>query len=1123
MTTLYGHKHQELLSFLVDGWWRQEPAVCWVEGFPGVGKTELHRHLAHRLRERQIPTAYVNLLEEGADQLDTLFLKLAQAFAEQGEPLLARKIDAGNPQAIVQTALLGLLANGPRLLVLDEFQCTLNEHGEPAGPFSVFLKALKNKTGLQSRVLLLTDRRPHPGVWSENLLSKTLGNLDAPDGAAYLLDLLREQGREAAIPAGRLDDVVAWVGGNPRALRAVVAALAYEPLQSLVELQPESWELRERQVSPDLLHELETQLVGKVLKRLEDADREVLFGVSVFRRPFPSEGFERFLKQHKNHAAIRTRLVDNLLVKQLGQSYALEKVAREVAARFAAEKPERYRGAHSLAGSHYARHFSGKQIVGGAWLGGDFVEAKFHWVQAQKPEELKQIARQFMAHVQADINWVTPVPAPTSELDERIALLTVLLDDKGPPSLHYHLARCLERRGQPTDAGRALQHAKRALARQVPPDAWLLAMRLAERVEGTNAAITLGKRGVSQLPVTEIYQSCAELLARDGKPQDAVDLLRDGIAKIPADKSLSSLYQICAELLARDGKTQDAVDLLRDGIAKIPADKNVFALYQACAELLARDGKTQDAVDLLRDGIAKIPADKSLFSLYQACAELLARDGKTEDAVDLLRDGIAKIPADKSLASLYQICAELLARDGKTQNAVDLLRDGIAKIPADKSLSPLYQSCAELLARDGKTQGAVDLLRDGIAKIPAKFGGYKLSESLLSLAVKAQRQDWLEDFLARRLADPDSALQCLAEVLLRQMQGDWPAAARLAAQGRERQPHYMALCAQEAFSWLCAGQAREACAALARYPRPLEYPVGHGTTWLACFISLRNGDTESAARFYALYRGVGAAEHPIPEPRDLLSLWNSPVPFSSPHPSHVFPCLPPSLTGLDHPVTRPPTCEPVPLHAPAFAHREGLDRALSADTGQTPASPLETPATLKIFISYAHAQRKYFSIFKADFEQYARFPNLAVEIFSDEGIPLGTDWDRHLQGKSADCDVMLLLVSQEFMNSQYIREQEFGPAIQRLSAGKNMLIAPIYFAPCFFESDQELARLQFFKPNGDEFEQTQKDSQFSYIDLVKFSESDGTLILNANRLHYMKAFVQKLEPEIQKLVGKTAR
>jgi hypothetical protein len=177
---------------------------------------------------------------------------------------------------------------------------------------------------------------------------------------------------------------------------------------------------------------------------------------------------------------------------------------------------------------------------------------------------------------------------------------------------------------------------------------------------------------------------------------------------------------------------------------------------------------------------------------------------------------------------------------------------------------------------------------------------------------------------------------------------------------------------------------------------------------------------------------------------------------------------------------------------------------------------MSTP--LKIFISYSHAQKHdFFPPFNADFRHYAKLPKVAIEVFTDEGIPLGSAWDEYLQNQVAHCDVMLLLVSQEFLGSDYIQEKEFGAAIKRLKAGNNLLIVPIYFTPCQFTSNAELATLQFFKPEGHDFDKPQKGDHFAYADLIKFNETNGQVIPNANRQHYMMALMAKLTPELKKL------
>ena len=92
------------------------------------------------------------------------------------------------------------------------------------------------------------------------------------------------------------------------------------------------------------------------------------------------------------------------------------------------------------------------------------------------------------------------------------------------------------------------------------------------------------------------------------------------------------------------------------------------------------------------------------------------------------------------------------------------------------------------------------------------------------------------------------------------------------------------------------------------------------------------------------------------------------------------------------------------LKRPQSSQRDGFNKKLRED--------IMPMASLRIFISYSHAQREYFPIFKEDFSQYAKLPGLDIEVFGDDEIPPGEIWDEYLQNKASNCDVMVLLVSQ---------------------------------------------------------------------------------------------------------------
>ena len=179
---------------------------------------------------------------------------------------------------------------------------------------------------------------------------------------------------------------------------------------------------------------------------------------------------------------------------------------------------------------------------------------------------------------------------------------------------------------------------------------------------------------------------------------------------------------------------------------------------------------------------------------------------------------------------------------------------------------------------------------------------------------------------------------------------------------------------------------------------------------------------------------------------------------------------------------------------------------------------------VNVFISYAHAYDDYYKVFHEDFKSYTKNLSYAkINIFTDESIPLGSDWHEKIQQEAAACDVAILLVSDQFMNSDYIKEHEVTVLVKRMES-EGLLFVPIYFYPCRFYDWEIFKKTQFFKPKGADYGKPDRDrnNRFCYADLVAFSPKDGIPILTSNpaRGDYMLDFIATLEPELRKLVDK---
>jgi type I restriction-modification system DNA methylase subunit len=143
---------------------------------------------------------------------------------------------------------------------------------------------------------------------------------------------------------------------------------------------------------------------------------------------------------------------------------------------------------------------------------------------------------EFRQRIVADISqyWfeTTPIPKDTVERDDHITLPSSVLVSPGPVKLEAYLVRLLCARGRPDDVDRALFHARRT-AKQ------------------------------------PLYQCCGEMLAKAGRLDDAIALLKEGIARLPPKAAVNAIASEVANIQLRlyqikgdDHEEQDDYPLL---------------------------------------------------------------------------------------------------------------------------------------------------------------------------------------------------------------------------------------------------------------------------------------------------------------------------------------------------------------------------------------------------------------------------------------------------------------------------------------------------------------------------------------------------------------------------------
>lgn len=109
--------------------------------------------------------------------------------------------------------------------------------------------------------------------------------------------------------------------------------------------------------------------------------------------------------------------------------------------------------------------------------------------------------------------------------------------------------------------------------------------------------------------------------------------------------------------------------------------------------------------------------------------------------------------------------------------------------------------------------------------------------------------------------------------------------------------------------------------------------------------------------------------------------------------------------------------------------------------------PIELNRT-QIFISYSHADEKWLSTLCKYLKQFE--DNGLLDIWNDQKIRFGSDWFSEIKQKLNSAKVFILLVSTDFINSDFIKNNEL-PKILNKAENNDTLIIPIMVKNCTYE------------------------------------------------------------------------
>lgn len=177
----------------------------------------------------------------------------------------------------------------------------------------------------------------------------------------------------------------------------------------------------------------------------------------------------------------------------------------------------------------------------------------------------------------------------------------------------------------------------------------------------------------------------------------------------------------------------------------------------------------------------------------------------------------------------------------------------------------------------------------------------------------------------------------------------------------------------------------------------------------------------------------------------------------------------------------------------------------------------------KIFISYAHKDEELKLQFETHLSGLKR--QGLIDVWTDRQVLIGERWNDKIKNKLLTSDLIIFLISSDFLASEYINEVEIKETIARHN-NDEVLLAPIFLRPCDFESSL-LAKFQGV-PRNAKFITTWEDRDSGFLEVIKelkklineFTPKDKPTVVSSVSV---KSVIPDCDtpPDIGKWVGRT--
>ena len=114
--------------------------------------------------------------------------------------------------------------------------------------------------------------------------------------------------------------------------------------------------------------------------------------------------------------------------------------------------------------------------------------------------------------------------------------------------------------------------------------------------------------------------------------------------------------------------------------------------------------------------------------------------------------------------------------------------------------------------------------------------------------------------------------------------------------------------------------------------------------------------------------------------------------------------------------------------------------------------------TCSVFVSYSHADEAWLERLRVHLKAL-QHEGLRIDCWDDRRIKPGGAWRKEIRKAVEDAAIAILMVSADFLASDFIAKDELPPLLENASSGRT-LILPVVVKPCRFRECESLSKFQ---------------------------------------------------------------